>query len=286
MNLENIKEGMIITNYKELCKLLGMNVKSGKSKQLHLKEFERHVKYHKNGNSFVIDEIYTKPLPKTDKRGGNNAKYKDLTRYIPELCNYIVNTHGHDITQLCVNSKIELEWLCPRCKETHVKRIDRVCLQQHTLCSNCCLSKNARKINTLLTDTNVKFDREVKFSDLKSPKDVHLRFDFGIYNNDTLIGLIEYDGEFHDNHDLIQEYDEIKNEYCESNHIPLLRIHYTEADILSLKLHNFLKEIHCNGNLSVIKNDIINSYTEKIQYHENQIKQLQDEMNNMLTMLQ
>lgn len=71
---EKLKEGMIIKNYKELCLLLNEKIKSGASKRSQLKELERYIKYHKDGNKFVIDEIYKETKGKIDNReNGNNS---------------------------------------------------------------------------------------------------------------------------------------------------------------------------------------------------------------------
>lgn len=60
MKIENLKKGMEIKNYRELCKLLNIKVKSSNSKKAQLKELERFFKYHKEGNKFIIDSIYKK----------------------------------------------------------------------------------------------------------------------------------------------------------------------------------------------------------------------------------
>lgn len=81
MQIENLKVGMTIKNYKELCKLLDVDVKAGKSKQLQLTDFQRYFDYLKEGNKFIIKEIYNVPKVKVDNRinnkGGNNMKYCD-----------------------------------------------------------------------------------------------------------------------------------------------------------------------------------------------------------------
>jgi len=41
MNLQNIKEGDVIKNYKELCKRLNEDVLNGKSKVLQMTDFQR-----------------------------------------------------------------------------------------------------------------------------------------------------------------------------------------------------------------------------------------------------
>ena len=69
MKIENLSEGLIIKNYKELCSILEIKVEAGNSKKAQLKELERFVGYHKEGQKFIIDEIYDEPLKKEDKRG-------------------------------------------------------------------------------------------------------------------------------------------------------------------------------------------------------------------------
>ena len=79
MDISKLYVGLIIKNYKELCAILGIPVKaSTNSKQAQYKEMDRYFKYHKEGNKFIIDEIYLEVLPKIDNRifnkgGANNV---------------------------------------------------------------------------------------------------------------------------------------------------------------------------------------------------------------------
>jgi uncharacterized protein YqiB (DUF1249 family) len=43
MDLSRLKERMIVKNYKDMCKLLGEEIKTGKSKQYQLKEWKRYL---------------------------------------------------------------------------------------------------------------------------------------------------------------------------------------------------------------------------------------------------
>lgn len=81
MNLTKLEVGLKIKNYKALCELLGVKPKAGgDSKKAHLKEMERYFKYYKQGNAFVITEVYTQVLEKVDGRSnGGNATFKDDT---------------------------------------------------------------------------------------------------------------------------------------------------------------------------------------------------------------
>ena len=83
MRVENLHEGQVIKNYKELCKVLDVEPKAGgSSKKSQIKDIERYIKYEKQGQKFIIIKIYDNPKEKADKRsknsGGNNLKYKDI----------------------------------------------------------------------------------------------------------------------------------------------------------------------------------------------------------------
>lgn len=83
MKIENLTEGMILKNYKELCSVLEIEPIGGNKKQSLLKDLNRYIKYHKEGNKFVIDEIYKEVKEKVDKRfNGNNTKYADDIEYL------------------------------------------------------------------------------------------------------------------------------------------------------------------------------------------------------------
>ena len=57
MNIENIKKGMVIKNYKELCKLINIKPTTGEAKQNQLNKLAELVEYHKEGNKIIIDNI-------------------------------------------------------------------------------------------------------------------------------------------------------------------------------------------------------------------------------------
>ncbi|BDU82075.1 hypothetical protein SNUCP2_17440 [Clostridium perfringens A] len=105
MKFENLKEKIVIKNYKELCSLLEIKVMSGKSKKIQLEDLERFCEYHKEGNKFVIDEIFETPLPKVDGRiNGNNNVYVEEIGDI--LVEYISNNKKADNKVLLSFSKL------------------------------------------------------------------------------------------------------------------------------------------------------------------------------------
>lgn len=86
--------GMIIKNYKELCAILKEEVKTGKAKQLQLKNWKRYFDWEKDGQKFIIVDIYDTPLPKEDlRRKGNNSIYKNYIELI--LLQYLSKQEGY-----------------------------------------------------------------------------------------------------------------------------------------------------------------------------------------------
>ena len=110
-----------------------------------------------------------------------------------------------------------------------------------------CLSKkslNENIINNYLIENNINFKRQQSFDNCLSPKDSKLLFDFALYKDNKIIGLIEYDGVQHfqpieyfggeDGFQYLQICDNIKNNYAKKHKIPLFRITYKENTILKL----------------------------------------------------
>lgn len=73
MNIENLNEGQVIKNYKELCLLLNQEIKTSNSKKAQIKEWERYFKFHKEGQKIIIDEIYENILDINDGRKNANT---------------------------------------------------------------------------------------------------------------------------------------------------------------------------------------------------------------------
>ena len=125
--------------------------------------------------------------------------------------------------------------------------------QSHSKTISCgCASKSSGeiKITQILEKANIDFQSQyrIKAFSLSSP------FDFAIFKNEKLLGLIEYDGEQHfesvdffggeEKLKLQRERDERKNKWCKENNIRLIRIPYTEYDNLTLEyLLSFFPEL-------------------------------------------
>lgn len=114
MNLEKLTEGMVLKNYKELCEVLGEKIKGGKSKTLQLKELERFIKYRKEGNKFIIEEVFETPKEKIDNRGksegsrGNNTVYFDkiLDAFLCMVVQMAEKTDEEDIVLIKSTSEL------------------------------------------------------------------------------------------------------------------------------------------------------------------------------------
>ena len=104
-----------------------------------------------------------------------------------------------------------------------------------------CLKTSAGEytIEQLLLTNNINYQKQVRFEDCK---DIYaLPFDFQINNS----YLIEFDGLQHyesreffggeQNFQILQQHDKIKNEYCKTHHIPLIRIPYTILSQLNIQ---------------------------------------------------
>lgn len=111
-----------------------------------------------------------------------------------------------------------------------------------TVCRN---SKGALLIESILQDKNIKYIKEYHFLDCLSDTGSYLYFDFYLPDYNC---CIEYDGEQHfspnkkfayseqeaiDKFYKQQRYDKIKNQYCDDNHIKLIRIPYYDYKNIS-----------------------------------------------------
>ncbi|MGN0629574.1 MAG: hypothetical protein ACI4IW_08115 [Oscillospiraceae bacterium] len=99
MNLEAIKVGDRIPNYKAFCRLLDEEVKSGASKRSQLKVWEQYFSYERDKNAYVITEIYDVPQIKEDGRM-TFMKYS-----VPFLLHYF------SVNKIAVQENTVTQWL-------------------------------------------------------------------------------------------------------------------------------------------------------------------------------
>lgn len=110
-------------------------------------------------------------------------------------------------------------------------------------CNSCSSkeSKGEERIRNFLDANNIKFEQEKRFDDCRDSKP--LPFDFYLPENNL---IIEFDGKHHyeetgrGNHEITKKHDEIKNQYCQSHNIDLLRIPYWEGNNINKIISNKL----------------------------------------------
>lgn len=118
-------------------------------------------------------------------------------------------------------------------------------------CPNCYSSKGEKLVENTLIKLGVDFKKQFTFKDCYDKG--LLKFDFAVITNRSeILGLIEFDGEQHfkpktafggesEFRNLVRR-DQIKNEYCKENGIPLLRIPFFEMDNTSELIKEFIRE--------------------------------------------
>ena len=132
-------------------------------------------------------------------------------------------------------------WMCQCSCES--KTIIPVALNHlrtgHTTSCGCIQSKGEEKVGKILSELNIKYKKQYKFSNCTNPStNKQLPFDFYLPEYNC---CIEYDGEQHfgqnfrgwftkDVQKEIQHRDSIKNNFCQENKIKLIRIPYYDLD--------------------------------------------------------
>ncbi|MBZ9693385.1 GIY-YIG nuclease family protein [Clostridium sp. M14] len=83
IKIDNLQKGQTIKNYKELCSILDIkHATNGNTKNKQLEELKLYCKYEKDGNKFVIKEIYKTPI----KIDLEVKKLKSMKNYKPLEC--------------------------------------------------------------------------------------------------------------------------------------------------------------------------------------------------------
>lgn len=137
------------------------------------------------------------------------------------------------------------------CGKEFVTTIQNVRSDITTSCGCSSTSLGENKIMCILKSKNIEFRTEHK--EEKCRDKGMLPFDFAIKRNSQVAGFIEYDGLHHfepieffggQKHFLyVKKHDQIKDDYCETNNIPLLRVPYTEFNNIDFFVNSFLVEL-------------------------------------------
>lgn len=85
-NIIKLEKGKVFKNYKELCTFMDWSVKGGNGKIADLKKLDTICKWHKEGNKYIVDEVFTKAKKKTDNRGKSmNSRGNNKNQYINNI---------------------------------------------------------------------------------------------------------------------------------------------------------------------------------------------------------
>ena len=77
-------------NYRKICEYLHEPIKTGKSKQLQLKDWKRYFEYERDGNAFVITKVYDAPKEKIRKAINDTSNYtSNNTKNIQSMIAYL-----------------------------------------------------------------------------------------------------------------------------------------------------------------------------------------------------
>lgn len=91
-----LKQGQVIKNYKELCKILDLKIEAGNSKIAQMKELERYYKFSKQGYKIIVEEVYASLKLKKDGRGNNGRHFMKYDTLMDEiLINLLLKNNGH-----------------------------------------------------------------------------------------------------------------------------------------------------------------------------------------------
>ena len=174
-----------------------------------------------------LNKEKAKELGKSQANDLTNQKFGKLTALYPTEQRY----------RQCV------VWHC-KCDCGNECDIPGILLTNGNTSSCGCLgrSKGEYYINKLLNENNISFETQKTFPTCYYIDEKHLlRFDFWVNNS----YLIEFDGEQHEkptsgwndeNHfQALQVRDNIKNDWCKKNNIPLIRIPYSHLDFLTIE---------------------------------------------------
>lgn len=162
------------------------------------------------------------------------------------------------ISKTYKNAHQELQYVCDK-HPNIVQTTTYDYFKQGARCKYCVgASSGELKLQNYLEKNNIPFIKQKSFKDCKIIN--ALCFDFAIIDNYTdrnILGLIEVDGAQHfepvdfagkgkewatERFEFTQKSDNIKNEYCVKNNLELLRINYSNSEILESEVNDFIKD--------------------------------------------
>jgi hypothetical protein len=217
-------------------------------------------KYNSSENGIKINKIYGE-THKKELKEANHINYENVVKNgckNPEKTTdqYIKDLRSKGIIYIPAEEykgcKFKILHLCPVCGNSW--KISPNAMLKNSKCPNCykkACSKREKKLDKILINYNIKFEKEKFYTDCRSSRGGYLYFDRYLPKYNI---LIEVDGEQHfrpvqfegislekanKNFERQQTNDLTKNKYCKEHNIKLIRIRYDEN--IEEKLNRELK---------------------------------------------
>lgn len=149
------------------------------------------------------------------------------------------------------HSYVKCKCDCGNIVEVRVEHLKGQCGHGRTISCGCSKwSSGELKIAQLFKNNNINFKTQYRIKEFN----ISAPFDFALFQNNRLIGLLEYDGEQHFKSvewwggekqlKIQQQRDKNKDEWCKENNIKLVRIPYTDYDKITIEyLLSFFPEL-------------------------------------------
>lgn len=263
MKIEELYEGRVFKNYKDLCETLNIPVKTSNSKKSQIKELSRFCLINQKGHTITIERLYKNPLVLPENRGGKRVS-TPLLKSHPIMSNeWIEERNGILTDSITRTTEGNFWWKCSKCHREIYSSMQKRFRKKGKVtdedvgCSYCVLSEGAKLVADILTKFNLKFITEKTFYGLVGIGSGLLKYDFSILSSDDRVKfLVEYDGEFHfyeiggsspeeskKRLEIQHEHDKRKNNYCKDNAISLTRIYFFDDEAT---IHRKIKEAVLN----------------------------------------
>jgi len=262
LNVKQLSKGLIVKNYKEMCLLIEEEIKTGGAKINQLNYWNDYFKYHKNGNKFIIDEIYDKEVEDmVDNRGGshNNVAYIDIIEKL--ILDLLVQDRNRGQVFLSRNRLLkELKMINDNyafCKERIPKlskfmNISEEDIQEFYESSGDTLKRNLENALDRLKKKSLVFWTPAKTVCIATPH-IDSNKNRNAIVNEVNTGLDEFDEETFDYN--VNYKVDMRHKKASKEEIQLIL--HTEREILD--------ELHCEGKQQVIKKGMWNNFKEKVK---------------------
>jgi len=266
MNIEKLrnyfKTSNVIANYRKVCEILEEKIKTGGAKTNQLKYWSDYFKYHKEGNKFIIDEIYDKEVEDmVDNRGGshNNVAYINIIEKL--ILDLLVQDRNRGQVFLSRNRLLkELKMINENyafCKERVPKlskfmNISEEDIQEFYESSGDTLKRNLENALDRLKKKSLVFWMPAKTVCIATPC-IDSNKNKNAIVNEVNTGLDEFDEETFD---------------YNVNYRVDMRHRKASQEEIQMILHaerTILDELHCEGKQQIIKKGMWNNFKEKVK---------------------